>query len=513
MNTVRTDQPPRGASVRRAADLEDCIENEETSGRRSDKRPIVAVVGGGITGLAAAHRLVELAPEVKTILLEAGSRLGGVLKSVRSQGFLLECGADNFITLMPEAVDLCRRIGFDDQLVRTNSGLRQALVVRKSRLRTIPDGFVVMAPSKIWPMISTPILSPLGKFRMMCEYFVRTRTDDAEESLGAFVRRRFGRELYDRLIQPLVGSIYASNPDQLSLKATLPRFIAMEQEHGSLIRGAMRERTERQNGSSRGGGAPYSLFVAPKNGMSSLVDALADRLPRETVQLNSPVHRVARNSHNGWTLSLTDDSRDPLDVDAVVMATPAHQTAKTLAKVDQELSTRLTNIPYASSAIVTLGYRREQIAHPLNGFGFVVPRTEQRKILSASFSSIKYPGRAPDEMVLIRAFIGGAAITDAPTFSNKRLGSIASDELADLLKISGQPTIRHIARHFSTMPQCVLGHCDNIESIESRVATLRGIELAGNAYHGVGVPNCIQSGQQAAERVLAQLGVADFLNR
>ncbi len=474
----------------------------------TNRRPLVAVVGGGITGLAATHRLVELAPEIKTLLFEAGSRLGGVLESVRQEGFLLECGADNFITIMPEAVDLCRRIGFDSQLVKTNTGLRQSLVVRNGKLCTIPDGFIVMAPSKIWPMITTPILSPLGKLRLMCEYFVRTKTDDADESLAAFVIRRFGREVYDRLIQPLVGSIYASNPDRLSLKATLPRFIEMEREHGSLIRGALRERASRKQQADTGSGAPYSLFVAPRNGMSSLVDAIASRLPEGTVRFDSPVKRITRNPGGGWSLLLRSDPGESFDVDAVIVATPAHCAAESLSQVDQEVCSRLANIPYSSSAIVTLGYRRNQIGHPLNGFGFVVPYTERSRILSASFSSIKYPGRAPDEMVLLRAFVGGTSIANAPTFSDKQLSSIASDELTKLLKIQGQPTIRHIARHFSAMPQYVLGHCENIEQIETRMSTLPGLELAGNAYHGVGVPNCIQSGQQAAERVLATLGVS-----
>ncbi len=488
------------------------LEDRRTSGieffDRSDARPRVAIIGGGITGLTAAFRLSELTPNIQIKLFEAGSRVGGVLKSVRQEGFLLECGADNFITITPEALDLCRRIGFDNQLVRTNTGLRQAMVVRKGRLCKIPDGFIIMAPSKIWPMITTPILSPLGKLRLVLEYLVPTNTDDVDESLAAFVVRRFGRETYERLIQPLVGSIYASNPDQLSLKATLPRFITMEREYGSLIRGALRERANRQKKQSdTGSGAPYSLFVAPRDGMSSMVNALAEKLPKETVQLGAPVDRITRNPSGGWTLAISGDRTEDCDVDAVIIATPAHRAASSLADVDPTLCSHLSKIPYASSAIVTLGYRRDQIAHALDGFGFVVPQAERRGILSASFSSVKYPGRAPDEMVLLRAFVGGPTITDAPGCSDERLFAIASEELGQLLTIQGQPTIQHVVRHKSVMPQYVLGHCENIKNIESRISTLPGLELAGNVYQGVGIPNCILSGQQAAERVLEQIGV------
>lgn len=472
---------------------------------RSDIRPHVAILGGGIAGLAAAHRLSELAPTIKTTLFEAGSRLGGVLKTVRRDNFLLECGADNFITNMPEATNLCRRIGFEDRLVTTNERLRQAFVVSKGKLRSIPAGFIVMAPSKLWPIITTPILSPLGKLRLAWEYFVRTKFE-ADESFASFATRRFGREAYERLIQPLVGSIYATNPDRLSLQATLPRFIDMEREHGSLIRAAFRQRATRPQHS--GSGAPYSLFVAPRDGMSAWVAAIADRLPPGTVQLNSPINRLSKNSEGGWSLSLKGRDRESIEVDGVIVATPARVAAETLSEIDPELSELLASISYSSTAIVSLGFRREQIGHALNGFGFVVPATERRKIISASFSSVKYPGRAPDGQVLIRVFVGGPTLSDLSQLSDEELLSIAVSELGLLLKIHGQPIMDHLVRHHPAMPRYELGHCDKVQAIEQRTAQLPRLEVAGNAYHGVGIPNCIQSGEQAAERVLAELGVA-----
>jgi len=290
------------------------------------------------------------------------------------------------------------------------------------------------------------------------------------------------------------------------LQATLPRFLDMEREHGSLIRAALRQRAARQQRS--GSGAPYSLFVAPRDGMSAWIAAIADRLPQGTVRLDSPIDRLQGSSDDGWLLSLKGEKDESIEVDGVIVATPAHVAAEMLAEIDPELSVSLASFSYSSSAIVSLGFRREQIAHALDGFGFVVPSTERRRIMSASFSSVKYPGRASEGQVLVRVFVGGPTVSDLPQLSDEELVSIAVSELGTLLKITGQPIMHHIVRHNPAMPRCELGHCDKVEAIELRTSQLPRLEVAGNAYHGVGIPNCIQSGEQAAERVLAELGVA-----
>ena len=473
----------------------------------SEQRPHIAVVGGGISGLAAAHRVGELASEAKVTLFEADSRVGGVLETVHRDNFLLECGADNFITNLPEAVDLTRRIGFEDQMVPTNSDLRQAFVVRRGKLRSIPDGFIVMAPSKLWPIVTTPILSPLGKMRLAAEYFVSSKYSE-DESLASFAMRRFGRETYERLIQPLVGSIYATNPDQLSLQATLPRFIEMERKYGSLIRGALQQRKARQQHSRSGSGAPYSLFMAPREGMSAWVAALAERLPADCVRLNSPIDRIEQSASGSWTLSLNQPNQGPIMVDGVIVATPARIAAESLTSVDGELAALLSSISYSSSTIVSLGFRREQIAHVLDGFGFVVPAIEGRRILSASFSSVKYPGRAPTGRVLARVFINSATVPKMLDLQDAELVDLATSELDALIGVTGQPIIHHVMRYPTAMPQYVLGHTAKVESIERLTAQLPGLELAGNAYHGIGIPNCIRTAEQSAQRVLAELGAA-----
>ena len=462
--------------------------------------------------MAAAHRVTELDPGAAVTLFEAGPRLGGSLHTERRDGFLIEHGADSFITNLPFGVDLCRRVGLSEELISTNSVGRRAFVVRRGRLRPVPEGFALMAPARIWPVIKTPILSPIGKMRLAWEYFVPRRADgNGDESLGAFVRRRLGREVFDRLVQPLVAGIYTADPERLSLAATLPRFIEMERTHGSLIRGALRERSAVGAGAAQASGARYSLFVTLREGLSSLVEAIAARLPAGAVRRNAKVSRLER-CDSGWRVTLANDARS-LEFDAVVLAIPAHAAARLLAGVDASLSADLGAIPYASTAVVSLAYERRQIAHPLDGFGFVVPAIEGRRILSASFSSQKFPGRAPADKVLLRIFIGGACQPEYLERSDAELQQLAAEEIAELLGANGPPALATIARWSQSMPQYHLGHLDRVGRIESAVAGINGLALAGNAYRGVGIPQVVQSGEAAVERVLGSGVIAGNRHR
>lgn len=466
--------------------------------------PRVAVIGGGITGLAAAHRLRELDENIEVALLEAGAQLGGVLRTSRQDGYLIEHAADNFITNLPWAVDLCRRIGFDDQLTPTDERFRKAFVVHRGKLFPVPDGFALMAPARIWPVMTTPILSWRGKLRLAWEYFVPPKTEPGDESLESFAVRRLGRQAYERIVQPLVGGIYTADPQRLSLAATLPRFLEMEREHGGLIRGALRQGKTQKQSDRTSSGARYSLFVAPRDGMASLVDAIATRLPEDCIRWNTRVQELSRDDDSRWRLHLSGE-HETQTFDQLIVATPAPAAAKLLQSCDRQLAGLLAEIPYAGASVVCLGYRREQIEHPLNGFGFVVPAAAGRKILSASFSSIKYPGRAPQGRVLIRVFVGGALQPELVSLPDDELKEIARRELAELIGARGGPELCHVARWEGAMPQYHLGHPERVAQIESRTGELTGLEIAGNAYRGVGVPQCIRSGQQAAERVHAAL--------
>jgi protoporphyrinogen/coproporphyrinogen III oxidase len=464
------------------------------------------VVGGGITGLAAAHRLAELDPKLEIALVEAGSRLGGVLQTVRRDGFLIERSADNFIANVPWAVELCRRIGFSDQLIPTSSGQRNALVVHKGRLEKVPPGFMLLAPSRIWPLVTTPILSPWGKLRLLGEYFVPRRKSDGDESLASFARRRLGREAFERIVQPLVGGIYTADPEKLSLQATLPRFVEMERRYGSLIRGALRQRTaSSEEEAEAGSGARYGLFVAPRDGLSSMVEAIAARLPPGSVRLDCPVERIIREPDGTWSIRLAASAAGPSDVqcDGLIVTVAADCAARLIEPIDRQLAADLGRIVYAGTTIVSLAYRRDAISHVLDGFGFVVPAVEKRRILAGSFASVKFAGRAPDGMVLVRVFVGGACQSEIAELPDDELRKIATDELRVLLGTRAGPVLCDIARWPRSMPQYQLGHGKLVADIELAAAKWPHIALAGNAYHGVGIPHCIHSGQQAAERICA----------
>ncbi len=462
----------------------------------------IAVIGGGIAGLAAAHRLRELDAAAHVTLFEASDRLGGVIDTIHQDGYLIEAGADSFITNLPWAVDLCRRVGLADQLISTDSAHRRALVVSRGRLHPVPEGFLLMAPERLWPLVRSPILSVGGKLRAAWEFLIRPRAGDADESLASFARRRLGREAFDRLVQPLVGGIYTADPEKLSLAATLPRFREMERRHGGLIRAMRAARKSKSDASGDDSGARYSLFAAPRDGMKSLVQAVSARLPADTIQLCSQVERIDRLGQQ-WKIQVRGTSATiEHTFDALIAAAPAPVAAKLLDAVDAPLAAELGGIEYAPSAVVVLGYARAQIARPLDGFGFVVPQIERRQILSASFSSVKFAGRAPQGRVLIRVFLGGALQPELVDIPDEQLCRIAETELADLLRIAGGPSLSRVFRWRGAMPQYHLGHLDRLARIRDRLDQFPTLTLAGNAFEGVGIPQCIHSGEQAAEQVV-----------
>lgn len=465
----------------------------------------IAVVGGGISGLAAAHRVHELLPEAEVRLFEAAARLGGVLETVRQDGYLIERGADNFITTPTWGIELCRRIGLGDQLLQTNHEHRHAFVVCRGRLRRIPEGFVIMAPSRIWPVVTTPILSPWGKLRMACEYFISKRREEGDESLASFVTRRFGRETYDRLVQPLIGGIYTGDPERLSVRSTMPRFQDMERDHGSLIRAVWKAAGKQRSQMQGGSGARYSMFMTLRDGISSLIETLAARLPPTAVRCNTPIDRLARDPAGGWLLTSGGATPETLHCDAVILAPKAAAAARLMETVHPQLAEHLAAIPHASCSVVALGYRRDQIAHAMDGFGFVVPRVENRRILSGSFSSVKYPGRAPDGAALVRAFIGGELQPELAALPDDELIAIAREELGQLLGISGEPNLTLISRYDRGMPQYYVGHGERVRQIESGLQDLPGLYFTGNAFGGVGIPYCIFKSEKIAEQAAAHL--------
>ncbi len=469
----------------------------------------IAILGAGISGLSAAYRLPQLLPEGSVIhVYDRRNRVGGVLTTLHQDGFQIEQSADNFITTIPWGLQLVRELGLGDELVQTNPKTRRTYVVRKGRLHLLPDGFLMMAPTKLWPMATTPILSPLGKLRAGFELFMPARRDDGDETMARFVRRRLGREVFERLVEPLISGVYAADMEKLSVMATLPRFREMERNHGSLIRAMQKQMAANRSANlAEQSGARYSMFVTLKRGLSSLCDTLARRLPSGTLRLNCEVTKLTKTD-GGWELT-TVEHADPgsatkqevLRYDAVILATETHESARLLEASLPKLAARLGVIQHEGTAIATFAFERSQMKLDVTGMGFVTPKIERSPILAGSFSSLKYEHRAPEGKLLIRIFAGGARMPEAAVLPENELVPLLLAEMRKILKIDGAPLLTTVAHWPRTMPQYHLGHRELVTEIENLAAVESTLALAGNAFHGVGIPNCIRSGFDAAEKL------------
>lgn len=452
----------------------------------------IVIIGGGISGLAAAHRVLELNQAAQVTILEASDRFGGTIQTEHRDGFLLERGPDSFISEKPQAIALAKRLGLESQLIQTNEEYRRSFIVRDGRLRAVPEGFQLMAPSRMWPFITSDIFSLPGKVRMAADLFLPRKTGNGttDESLASFVRRRLGEEALARMAQPMVGGIYTADPETLSLRATLPRFLDMEQKHRSLILAMLRQGREQKTGTS---GARYSLFLSFDRGMQVLVDAVT----RMNADLRVKTRALRIYFDHGWTITTDKDER--FETDAVCLAVPAYVAAALLSDTHPGLAERLRAVKYASTATINFGYRRAAIKHPLNGFGFVVPVIEKRSLIACTFSSVKFSGRAPDGHVLLRAFAGGALQPEIFALDEILMASRVEADLRELLGISEEPLFVEVAKWERSMPQYEVGHLERVREIESLAGEMPGLALAGNAYRGAGIPDCIRSGEAAAE--------------
>jgi oxygen-dependent protoporphyrinogen oxidase len=466
----------------------------------------VIIIGGGITGLAAAHRLVELSREAKRPLdirlLEASARVGGVIETHWRDGFLLESGPDSFITDKPWALDLCQRLGIDDQLIGITPENRRGFIVRGNRLHEVPEGFYLLAPSRILPFLKSPIVSWRGKLRMGMDLLLPKRADGREESLAEFVTRRLGREALERVAQPMVGGIYTADPRKLSVQATMPRFLEMEAQHRSLILAMMRSR--KHSGAQSASGPRYGLFASFKRGMQTLTDALVARLPKDTVRLGEQVVALEEaGAPSGAQWRVYTRTGKTHEADAVCVTLPSYEIARLLERIAPQLSFELREIPYSSVATLNLGYRRDDVPHPLNGSGFVVPAIEKRAILACTFCSSKYEGRAAPGGVLLRAFIGGAMFPEQLQKDDDAIIAAARDDLKRLLGVTAAPWIVELNRHPFSMTQYHVGHLARLERIQQLAQTLPHFYLTTSSVEGVGIPGCIHRGEQVAEKIFA----------
>jgi protoporphyrinogen/coproporphyrinogen III oxidase len=467
--------------------------------------PRAVVVGGGIAGLAAAYRLQRLATdagtEVDVTLLEASDRLGGKIQTERGDGLVIEYGPDSFLSYKPAATKLAAALGIEDRVIGTRESGGGTYILRDGRLEPLPEGITMLVPTRLRPLAGSRLLSIRAKLRMAAEVFVPPKQDDADESLASFISRRLGREAFERMAQPLLSGIYAGDAEQLSLAATFPRLRDIEREHGSLVRGMLAQRRARKAGT----GAPppkYPPFVSFETGMADLVDGLLANLERVDVRTGCAVERLSAVS-GGYHVHLSGG--ETIDAGTVLLATPAYASADIIEPLDGSLSALLRRIPYVSTATISLGFRRAQLGRAEIGRGFVIPQVEGCELTAVTWASNKFAGRAPEDLALLRTFVGRAGREEAVELPDDELMALARRELRDILGIEATPEIARIARWRRAMPQYVLGHVERLARIDEHVAGLPGIFLLGAAYRGVGIPDCIEGGNQAADRAWASL--------
>lgn len=451
------------------------------------------IIGGGIAGLATAFYLHEAGASFT--LLECAPRFGGKIKSAEQDGFLIEGGPDSFITQKPATLELCRRLGLEEQFVGSSTGKGSTTYVWSGgRLHPMPEGMMLMAPTMVLPFLRSRLISWPGKLRMGMEFFLPRKRDGEDESLGAFVRRRLGHEALEKIAGPLMGGIHAADPDKLSLRSTFPMFLEMEQKHGSLLR-AMMKRPKRKQAP---GAKKLPMFMALRGGLEQLASALVAQLPADSLRSGCCVLSVRRESEQ-YRLALSDGTS--MLADDVVFAAPAHVTAGLLQLLDPALADQLRGIPYVSTATVSLGFRSADIPNPLPGAGFIVPPTESRRITACSWSSQKFQHRAPHDSVLLRVFIGGAFAEHLAELDNEELVQLAREELQTIMGITAKPVLTSSYRWRKANPQYNVGHQQRVAAIERTLTKYPGLHLAGAAYRGSGIPDCIQSGIRAVAAI------------
>jgi oxygen-dependent protoporphyrinogen oxidase len=449
----------------------------------------VVVVGGGVAGLTAAHVLRRRGLPV--VVLEASGRWGGVVQTVREHGLLLETGPDAMLSTKPDGVALVRALGLGDRIVPTNPDQRIVYVVRRGRLHPMPEGMVLGVPTRVLPFLRSRLLSWPGKLRTLAEPLVRSRSPEPDESIAAFTRRRLGREAWERLADPLLGGIHAGDTEALSIRATFPRLVELESRHGSLVRGMRAMAVQR---AAEAGAA----FVSLAGGLSELVDALVRALPAEALRAQAPVRAIAR-AGDGWRVATADGA---VEARAVVVALPAPRAHPLLRPLDGALADELAAIRFQSTAIVLFGFDRSAVAHPLDGYGLLIPRAEGGRVTACGFFSTKFPGRAPGDQVTLRAFLGSSHDRTVLELDDGAMAAQALRELTPLLGLRGAPRYVRVCRWPESTPQLELGHAHRVRRIEERARVLPGLHLTGAGLRVTGLPDTVADATATAERVL-----------
>ncbi|HET9707104.1 MAG TPA: protoporphyrinogen oxidase [Gemmatimonadales bacterium] len=452
---------------------------------------MIAIIGGGISGLAAALRLHEAG--VPFLLIEAESRLGGKILTERVGGFIVEGGPDCFLASKPDGAALVRRLGLEARLCSTDPTHRGTYVRRNGRLHRLPEGLSGLVPTRVGPLLSTRVLTPLGRLRATLEPFIKAGERNADETIASFARRRFGREAYDWLIEPLLSGIYAGDGEQLSLAATFPLLAELERHEGSVLRAMARRRSGTAG------------FVTLLRGMAEMVEVLTRRLPGEQLLLGSAVVAL---EPRGAAFQIELAHGPAVAADGVILAVPAPVAARLADHIDRALGDELRGIPFVSTATVSLGYAPGSLRQPLRGYGFLSPRAAGGAIVAGTWTSNKFPSRVPGGATLVRFFVGRAGAERTLEQPDDALIHLARSEMARIAAVSATPALARVFRWPQSMPQYVVGHRARLDRIAQLVARHPGLSLVGASYSGVGIPDCIASGWTAAGDAMAQIGAA-----
>ena len=462
----------------------------------------IAIVGGGISGLTTAFYLEQerrRGAPVEFVVFEAEPRLGGVIQSERVDGCIIEAGPDSFLSSKPWARDLCDDLRMSSQLIGSRDAERKTYVLIDGHLQPLPAGMQLLAPTRLGPILSSRLFSPQTKLAMLREYLYppESLAADDDESVASFVSRHFNSEVVDRIADPLLSGIYGGDVSVLSVRATLPQMVDAECRHRSLIRGALAARTAHKTGAP-----PQPLFTTMREGMQRLVEALVRQLPRETLRCSHPVD-VLQARESGWQISSAGRTED---FDQVVLALPAHATAKLMAGVSS--ATRVVEIlnefSYTSAVTVALAYKAGEITLP-PGFGFLVPRSEAKRMMACTFVHNKFENRAPEDIALLRVFLGGARDAEILDRSDTEIVEIVRRELREILNLTAEPRLVRVFKWWKSMAQYEVGHLLRVARLEMHIQRLSALHLSGSAYHGIGIPDCVRLGRSAADAILRRM--------
>ncbi len=473
----------------------------------------VAIIGGGISGLSAAYSFKKRASQEKNfdyVLLEKLNRIGGTIITERVNGFLVEGGPDCFVSTKPQVIELANELGIGNRLLNSNEEKKGTFILSRGKLHELPEGLMTMVPSQLGPFLKTKLISWPGKLRIALDLVIPPKRTSNEESLSEFVRRRLGREVLEKIAEPLVGGVHAGDPDKMSLKSTFPRFIEMEEEYGSLIRGtlAMLKKAKETSGKTPSDllkRPPRTFFMSLHEGMQELTDTLLNGLDRDKVLTGNEVQRIVWDKKkNRFEISVGQG--ESFMADTVIVAVPAFAAARMVRELDELLAQKLSEIPYVDSATISLGFKNENLGVCPQGFGVVIPLAEKKRLMAATWSSNKWAFRAGEGFFLARGFVGGARNQEYVRLDDQSLLKLVQEELKGIAGINGQPEVVRIFRWGKGMAQYTVGHSQRVAEIETRASARPGFFLAGNAYHGVGLSDCIKSGKEAANAAF------DFLN-